>query len=201
MFTGIIKALGTVAATDEVDDDLRLTIDIADTPLATPALGDSVAINGVCLTATTLDANRFVADVSRETLGLTTLGTLQAGAPVNLEPALAAGDPLGGHLVSGHVDGIGELVDKAADARSWRLVFSVPKALARFIAVKGSICVDGISLTVNEVSDNTFGVNIVPHTMTHTNLGGREIGAAVNLEIDVIARYLDRLMATREPGA
>src|SRR5699024_262095 len=142
MFTGIIKALGTVTAADNVDNDLRLLIDIADTPLATPALGDSVAVNGVCLTATTHDAAHFGADVSRETLDLTTLGALRPGAQVNLEPALAVGEPLGGHLVSGHVDGIGSLVAKAADARSWRLRFSVPDTLMRFIAVKGSICID-----------------------------------------------------------
>src|SRR5699024_9149263 len=125
MFTGIIKATGRVAEAETVDGDLRLTIDIAGAALDTPALGDSVAINGVCLTATTLDASRFVADVSKETLSLTTLGTLEAGARVNLEPALAAGEPLGGHMVSGHVDGMGELVEKTADARSWRLVFAM----------------------------------------------------------------------------
>lgn len=198
MFTGIIKASGTVAATDTVDGDLRLRIDIAGTALTTPALGDSITVNGVCLTATTLDANRLVVDVSRETLGVSTLGNLAPGARVNLEPALAAGEPLGGHLVSGHVDGLGELVEKSADARSWRLVFSAPHALARFFAVKGSVCVDGISLTVNEVSGNRFGVNIVPHTMTQTNLGERGIGDRVNLEIDLIARYLERLLAARQ---
>lgn len=197
MFTGIIKAIGRVAAIETIGGDLRLTVDIADTLLDTPALGDSVAINGVCLTATTLDENRFVADVSKETLSLTTLGALGVGSCVNLEPALAAGEPLGGHLVSGHVDGMGQLLEKSADARSWRLVFGVPDALARFIAAKGSICVDGISLTVNEVDDNRFGVNIVPHTMTHTNLGGRGTGDQVNLEIDVVARYLDRLLQCR----
>lgn len=196
MFTGIIKALGTVVAVDPVDNDVRLTLDIADTPLATPALGDSIAVNGVCLTATTRDAERLVVDVSRETLSLTTLGALTTGAQVNLEPALAAGEPLGGHMVSGHVDGLGELLDKQADARSWRLSFAMPAALARFVAVKGSICVDGISLTVNAVEDEHFSVNIVPHTMQYTNLGARTPGDQVNLEIDVVARYLARFLDT-----
>lgn len=197
MFTGIIKAVGQIAETETVGDDRRLTIDIANTPMNGPALGDSVAVNGVCLTATTLDANRMTADVSRETLSLTSIGALQAGSYVNLEPALAAGDPLGGHLVSGHVDGMGELVEKARDGRSWRLVFAVPARLARYLAAKGSVCVDGISLTVNEVSGHHFGVNIVPHTMTHTNLHARAVGDSVNLEIDIIARYLDRLLEAR----
>lgn len=200
MFTGIIKALGTVAAVEPVDDDVRLTLDIADTALAMPALGDSIAVNGVCLTATTLDAERLVVDVSRETLGLTTLGDLRVAAPVNLEPALAAGEPLGGHMVSGHVDGLGRLLDKQADARSWRLRFGMPAALARYVAVKGSICVDGISLTVNDVGAEHFDVNIVPHTMQHTNLGQRVPGDAVNLEIDVVARYLARLVDTSVSG-
>lgn len=197
MFTGIIKAVGRVAATQTIGGDLRLTIAIAGTALDAPALGDSVAVNGVCLTATTLDAKRFVADVSKETLALTTLSRLETGSRVNLEPALVAGEPLGGHLVSGHVDGMGELLEKTADARSWRLVFAVPPALSRFVAAKGSICIDGISLTVNEVADHRFGVNIVPHTMTHTNLGERQPGDAVNLEVDVVARYLDRLLQAR----
>lgn len=193
MFTGIIKATGQIAATESIDGDLRLIIDIADTSLDAPALGDSVAINGVCLTATTLDAHQFVADVSRETLSLTTLGQLAVGSRVNLEPALKAGEPLGGHMVSGHVDGMGRLVRKTADARSWRLAFAMPQSLARFVAAKGSICVDGISLTVNEVAADQLGVNIVPHTMEHTNLGDCEVGNQVNLEVDVVARYLDRL--------
>src|SRR5699024_9019085 len=136
-------------------------------------------------------------DVSTETLALTTLGALAVGSRVNLEPALAAGERLGGHLVSGHVDGVGELLEKRADARSWRLLFALPAALARFVAHKGSICVDGISLTVNEVGADRFAVNIVPHTMTHTNLGEREPGDTVNLEVDVVARYLDRLLQAR----
>lgn len=193
MFTGIIKGIGIVAELRAVGGDTRIVIDTGATELGTVALGDSIAVSGVCLTAVELDGATFAADVSQETLSLTTLGALEVGSPVNLEGALRAGEPLGGHLVSGHVDGLGVLEQRHQDARSWRLVFSVPAALARFFASKGSVCVDGISLTVNEVGADRFGVNIVPHTMTHTTLGEREVGDRVNLEIDVIARYLARL--------
>jgi len=198
VFTGIIKAVGTVAERQMIADDLRLIIDYGASALAPPAPGDSIAVNGVCLTATTQGARQLVLDVSRESMALTTLQHLQPGMRVNLEPALAAGEPLGGHLVSGHVDGIAELVAKTADARSWRLQFALPQRLARFVAVKGSVCLDGISLTVNEVAGNRFGVNIIPHTMAQTNLGERVVGDGVNLEIDLIARYLERLLAARE---
>ncbi|ROO28413.1 riboflavin synthase [Salinisphaera orenii] len=197
MFTGIIKGIGIVAEIEPVGGDTRLVIDTGDADLGSIALGDSIAVSGVCLTATALDGRRFAADVSQETLSLTTLGALAVGSRVNLEAALRAGEPLGGHLVSGHVDGFGTLAEKTADARSWRLVFTVPVALSRFFAAKGSVCVDGISLTVNEVEDDRFGVNIVPHTMAHTTLGEREVGDRVNLEIDVIARYLARLVDAR----
>ncbi|MBS64011.1 riboflavin synthase [Salinisphaera sp.] len=197
MFTGIIKGLGRVAALEEQGGDTRIVIDAADTDLGTVALGDSIAVNGVCLTAVELDGARFAADVSTETLSLTTLGALEVGSAVNLEGALRAGEPLGGHMVSGHVDGFGVLEAREQDARSWRLVFSVPAHLSRFFAPKGSVCVDGISLTVNEVEGDRFGVNIVPHTMSHTTLGERAVGDRVNLEIDVIARYLARLVETR----
>lgn len=197
MFTGIIKGIGTVAEIESVGGDSRLIIDTGDADLGPIALGDSIAVSGVCLTATALDGRRFAADVSQETLSLTTLGALGVGSRVNLEAALRAGEPLGGHLVAGHVDGFGTLAEKTADARSWRLVFSVPVALSRFFAAKGSVCVDGISLTVNEVESDRFGVNLVPHTMAHTTLGAREVGDRVNLEIDVIARYLARLVDAR----
>lgn len=197
MFTGIISTTARVAAAATAGGDLRLTIDIAGTALEAPAPGDSIAVNGVCLTATTLDAGRLIADVSAQTLALTTLGALATGDCVNLEPALAAGEPLGGHLVSGHVDGVGELMERTADGRSRRLVFAVPAALTRFIAVKGSICIDGISLTVNEVSGDRLGVNIVPYTLTHTNLNDLAVGGRVNLEVDMVARYLDRLLQSR----
>lgn len=195
MFTGIIKGIGRVAAREQRGGDTRLIIDTGDTELGTVAMGDSIAVSGVCLTAVELEDRRFAADLSQETLSLTTLGALEVGSPVNLEGALRAGEPLGGHLVSGHVDGFGVLESREPDARSWRLVFSVPPEIKRFFAPKGSVCVDGISLTVNEVDDTRFGVNIVPHTMEHTTLGDRAVGDRVNLEIDVIARYLARLNA------
>jgi len=184
-----------VAALEQRGGDTRLVINRVDTDLGSVALGDSIAVSGVCLTAAELEGNRFAADVSQETLSLTTLGALEVGSRVNLEGALRAGEPLGGHLVSGHVDGFGVLETREPDARSWRLVFSVPPQLKRFFAPKGSVCVDGISLTVNEVDGARFGVNIVPHTMEHTTLGERAVGDRVNLEIDVIARYLARLNA------
>lgn len=193
MFTGIIKGVGRVAELQPVGGDTRIVIDTGDIELGPVALGDSIAVSGVCLTATEVGDNRFAADVSQETLSLTTLGALAPGSQVNLEGALRAGEPLGGHLVSGHVDGFGVLEAREADARSWRLMFCVPAHLRRFFAPKGSVCVDGISLTVNEVHGTRFGVNIVPHTMRHTTLVERAIGDRVNLEIDVIARYLARL--------
>jgi riboflavin synthase len=157
-------------------------------------VGDSVCVQGVCLTVTRLDGTRFCADVSRETLAKTTLGALKHGARVNLEPSLRAGDPLGGHLVSGHVDAVGTLADVAEEARSRRLQFELPEGLMRFVAPKGSICIDGVSLTVNEIEGRRFGVNIIPHTYQVTTLGELVPGSRVNIEIDVIARYLDRLM-------
>ncbi|RJS94746.1 riboflavin synthase [Salinisphaera sp. Q1T1-3] len=193
MFTGIIKGLGEIVAREETEGDTRLVVDAGDTDLGTLAIGDSVAVSGVCLTATEIDGSRFAADVSKETLKLTTLGDRGVGAQVNLESPLRAGDPLGGHMVAGHVDGLGVLEQLHADARSWRLGFSVPRALAHYLASKGSIAVDGISLTINEVDDRRFGVNIIPHTMAHTTLGERRIGDRVNIEVDLVARYLARI--------
>lgn len=195
MFTGIIKGIGTILEQEPRGGDTRLVIDAGDADLGALTLGDSIAVSGVCLTAITLDDSRFAADVSNETLSLTTLGESRVGSHVNLEGALRAGEPLGGHMVSGHVDGFAVLEDKTEDGRSWRLVFSVPPSLALFIAPKGSVCLDGISLTVNEVDDARFGVNIIPHTMEHTTLGERQIGDRLNLEIDLVARYLARLNA------
>jgi riboflavin synthase len=157
-------------------------------------IGDSICVQGCCLTATELLGRAFAADVSRETLNLTTLGDLRPGTPVNLEPSLKAGDSLGGHLVSGHVDGVATIAAISGDARSQRLKITVPPDLARYIARKGSVAVDGVSLTVNEVEDNVFGVNIIPHTQTVTTLGQLVVGARVNLEIDQIARYVERLL-------
>jgi riboflavin synthase len=158
-------------------------------------IGDSICVQGCCLTATELPQGAFAADVSRETLSLTTLGDLAVGSSVNLEPSLKAGDALGGHLVSGHVDGVAEVIAISSDARSTRLKIAVPADLARYIARKGSVAVDGVSLTVNEVDAATFGVNIIPHTQTATTLGKLIIGTRVNLEVDQVARYVERLVA------
>jgi riboflavin synthase len=195
MFTGIIVATGRIASCEPTGGDLRLGVEAAALDLSRVAIGDSISVQGVCLTAVAIDGNRFFADVSRETLDKTTLGARTVGSRVNLEPALRAGEPLGGHLVSGHVDGVGQLVALAGDARSWRLRFALPAGLARYAAPKGSICLDGVSLTVNEVAGNEFGVNIIPHTHQATTLGELRVGDGVNVEIDVIARYVARLLS------
>lgn len=197
MFTGIIRGMGRIAEQEARDGDVRLHIDTHGVDLGPVALGDSIAVDGVCLTAAALSGAGLAADVSRETLALTTLGDRAVGARVNLEPALRAGEPLGGHLVSGHVDGMGELVDRQADARSWRVWYRAPAELARYLARKGSITVDGVSLTVNGVDGDTFDVNLVPHTVDCTNLGDRAPGDRVNLEVDQVARYLERLLEVR----
>ena len=195
MFTGIIQDTGTVAALTGRGGDVRLAIRVGRLDLSKTAIGDSICVQGCCVTAVAVTADMFEADLSRETLGLTTLGQLAVGAPVNLEPALRAGDALGGHLVSGHVDGVGTVVSQATDARSTRLLIEAPAGLARFIARKGSVAVDGVSLTVNEVAGARFGVNLIPHTRDVTTLGNLIAGAAVNLEIDQVARYVERLLA------
>ncbi|MFP4602763.1 MAG: riboflavin synthase [Halochromatium sp.] len=202
MFTGIIEAIGRVEALEDRGGDRRIRIDTgSDAGMKAGALdlgqvstGDSIAVNGVCLTVVELSARGFAADVSRETLSLTTLGTLKAGARVNLEQALRLSTPLGGHLVSGHVDGVGTLLEVREDARSWRLQIHAPGELARYIAPKGSICVDGTSLTVNRVKGAVFDLNIVPHTLGATIVGEYRVGSRVNLEVDLIARYLERLL-------
>jgi riboflavin synthase len=194
MFTGIITATGRVVSPSERDGDIELGIE-SELDLNRISIGDSVSVDGVCLTVTRKEAGRFYADVSRETMAKTTLGGLTQGRRVNLEPSLRAGDPLGGHWVSGHVDAVGILTQALQDARSWRLEFELPAALMRFVAPKGSICVNGVSLTVNNAAGRRFDVNIIPHTHRSTTLGELEIGAGANIEIDVIARYLDRLMA------
>lgn len=202
MFTGIILGLGRVRSILERDGDIELAIDAAGLDAAgggeaaRAAVGDSVSVQGVCLTVTRRDGTAFFADVSRETLSKTTLGRLVPGSKVNLEPALRAGDALGGHLVSGHVDAVGRLTAAQEDARSWRLEFELPEPLMRFVAPKGSICVDGVSLTVNAVAGPRFDVNIIPHTRAVTTLGELAVGAGVNIEIDMIARYIDRLLPT-----
>lgn len=198
MFTGIITAKGVLAGREMRDADARMVFTTPEGFLDGIAEGDSIAVSGVCLTALELENGRFSADVSGETLACTTLGEWEEGREVNLELALRASDRLGGHLVSGHVDGVGELLYDEPDGESRRLVFSVPDGLARYVAAKGSICIDGISLTVNEVRDDeasgcAFGVNIIPHTMEVTTFGGLHTGDRVNLEVDMIARYLERL--------
>ena len=195
MFTGIVQDVGQIVTLERRGGDVRLRIAVDRLSLAATRAGDSIAVSGVCLTALEIDAKGFSADVSNETLSLTTLGDLAPGCHVNLEPALRAGDPLGGHLVSGHVDGVGRVVSLAQDARSWRIRFETPPDLARYVARKGSIAIDGVSLTVNEVEGREFGINIIPHTWQVTTIGGYAPGRRVNLEIDPIARYVERLLA------
>jgi riboflavin synthase len=194
VFTGIIEATGTIARIEQIGGDWRLHVASKAMSFADVALGDSIAVSGVCLTAIVIEDGSFAADVSTETLDCTTLGSFKVGDTVNLEKALTPHGRLGGHIVSGHVDGVGELVSRRPDSRSERLVFRVPQALARYIAHKGSVCIDGISLTVNEVQDNEFGVNIIPHTSERTTLQACKAGRKVNIEVDVISRYLERLL-------
>lgn len=201
MFTGIVQGIGTVAALTPHAGDVELVVDAGDLALGDVAIGDSISVSGACLTATRLDGRHFAADVSNETLARTTLGALRPGAAVNLEKALRAGDPLGGHYVTGHVDGLARLFAAHDDGRSLRLDFEVPAALARYVAPKGSITLAGVSLTVNEVDGARFGVNVIPHTQLVTTLGRLRPGDAVNLEIDIIARYVERLVsAGRTPA-
>ncbi|WP_132975205.1 riboflavin synthase [Thiobaca trueperi] len=194
MFTGIIQSVGQIQRLEPRGGDVRLLIGTGKLPLDGVMPGDSIAVNGVCLTAVELTGQGFAADVSRETLDLTTLGALAPGSRVNLEKALTLATPLGGHLVSGHVDGVGTLLERHEDARSWRLRIQAPDELARYIAHKGSICVDGVSLTVNRVDGAAFELNIVPHTIQETIIGDYRSGARLNLEVDLIARYLERLL-------
>ena len=200
MFTGIIKAVGTVGAITPVGGDLRLTVHSSDLPWHEFETGESIAVNGVCLTAVAISDEGFETDVSRETMRVTALGGLSAGSPVNLEPSLALGERLGGHLVSGHVDCVGTVVSKTGDARSLRLDIEFPRQLARYVARKGSISIDGVSLTINAVSANRFSVNIIPHTADATIIAGYETGTRVNIEVDLLMRYLERLMADDGDG-
>ncbi len=195
MFTGIVQEVGEVRSLEPRGGDVRLTIVCQRLDLSRVAVGDSICVQGCCLTVTERPEQGFAADVSRETLSVTTLGELVAGSAVNLEPALRAGEPLGGHLVSGHVDGVARVVAVTGEARSRRLKIEVPAELARYIARKGSVAVDGVSLTINEVEGAVFGVNIIPHTQAVTTLGKLSAGARVNLEVDPIARYLERLLS------
>lgn len=193
MFTGIVQGMGAVRAIEPRGGDATLVFDTGNVSLAGIELGGSIAVNGVCLTATQFDERSFHADLSRETLSLTTLGACVVGTPVNIEKALLAGQALGGHYVTGHVDGIGQLVSRHDDARSVRMEFQVPRDLARYVARKGSICIDGVSLTVNGAKGDRFDVNLVPHTLQVTTLGRLQPGDRVNLEVDIIARYVERM--------
>lgn len=194
MFTGIIEGVGRLAARDTLGGDVRFAFDVGTLPFENVQMGESIAINGVCLTVIAYDATRFQADASTETLGLTTLGQLADGAVINLERAMRPTDRLGGHLVSGHVDGLGQVLSVHDDARAQRWRFAAPAALLRYIAKKGSICVDGVSLTVNEVDEQGFEVALIPHTVANTAFAATAVGSAVNLEIDLVARYVERLL-------
>jgi riboflavin synthase len=194
MFTGIVQAIGQVSASEDRRGDLRLRIDTGELNLENLRLGDSIAVNGICLTVVEFDAQSFTADVSIETMSMTTLGDLGTASPVNLERSLTLADSLGGHLVSGHVDGVGRVLSLKPDARSIRLGFGIDPSLSRYVARKGSVTVDGTSLTVNDVSGDRFFVNIVPHTLERTIMGQYEEGSRVNIEVDLVARYLERLI-------
>ena len=201
MFTGLIEGVGTLAGRESRGGDARLRIDAGTLPFADIALGESIAVNGACLTVAAFDAQGFEADASNETLALTTLGELAIGRALNLERAMRPNDRLGGHLVSGHVDGVGKVLHHWDDGRAQRWLFEVPASLRRYIAAKGSICVDGVSLTVNAIDDTGFEVALVPHTLQHTAFAHTAIGDPVNLEIDLVARYVERLLAAKEQGA
>ena len=197
MFTGIVSVIGKVTAVREAGSSRRLAIGTGGLPTAGWRTGDSVAVAGVCLTLVAVESGRFEADVSGETLARTTLGGLVPGSAVNLEPALAAGSALGGHLVAGHVDGIASVLDCREEAGALGATIRAPAALARFIAEKGSVTLDGVSLTVGRVAGAEFEVTLVPHTRSVTTLGELAAGRALNLEVDLIARYLDRLLDAR----
>jgi len=194
MFTGIIKATGEVGQIVPRGGDMRLTIRSDGLPWNEFEVGESISVNGVCLTAVDFEQGGFLTDVSVETLNVTALEGLTIGDKVNLEPSLALGERLGGHLVSGHVDCVGTVRGRESDARSVRLDIEIPAQYRRYVARKGSVCIDGVSLTVNEVSDNVFSVNIIPHTADVTIIGGYQVGTSVNIEVDLLARYLERLL-------
>lgn len=198
MFTGIIRGVGQIIEQADIGGDRRLTIAVQDVRLQTLHEGDSVAVNGVCLTVIEAGEQRISADLSLETLDVTTFGELTVGASVNLEPALRLGEPLDGHLLTGHVDGIGHVTDIRRSGRSAVIQFKVPEDLAPYIARKGAVAIDGVSLTVNAAVQATFEVNIIPHTQEKTIMTRYESGTAVNIEVDLIARYLERLTASRD---
>ena len=198
MFTGIVQAKGRVIAVEPRGEDVRLHINPDDLPMTDAAIGDSISISGVCLTITEKSSEGFWADVSTESLARSTLGHLCPGSPVNLETAVTASTSMGGHLVNGHVDAAGTVTKRYDDGRSVRFCFRLPTHLARYVVEKGSVCVDGVSLTVNSTTDDSFDVNIIPHTLALTTLGELETGQPVNLEVDIIARYVERLLDARD---
>jgi riboflavin synthase len=193
MFTGIVASIGELTKTEQIGGDLRLTIAAGGLPMGDVQLGDSIMNNGICLTVVECDQASFVADLSGETLSVTTAGSWQVGTRINLEKSLTLADRLGGHLVSGHVDGIGEVITRESSARAESFSIAAPDSLAKYIAHKGSITVDGTSLTVNAVNENRFDLTIIPHTLENTIIGGYQAGTKVNLEVDLLARYLERL--------
>jgi riboflavin synthase len=195
MFTGIVETMGTLVSRTDMGGDARLVIETGTLSLAECRTGDSISVSGACLTMLEPLDNSFAADVSLETLGLTILGGLAEGGKVNLELAMGVHDRMGGHLVTGHVDGLGRLVSRHEDGRAERFEFEVPKSLAKYVARKGSVCIDGVSLTVNDVDGLRFGVCLIPHTTLITTLGNLQPGDRVNIEVDLIARYLERLMS------
>ena len=200
MFTGIIQGLGQIRGVQSRSGDLRMTVAAGKLDLSDVRLGDSIAVSGACLTVVELQRDTFAVDVSRETLDKTLLGRLKAGSPVNLEKALRLADRLGGHLVAGHVDGVGHIREVSVSGRSQVFAIAAPPDLLRYIAAKGSICVDGISLTVNALHGDLFMLNLIPHTLEQTTAAQWRSGQAVNLEVDLVARYLERWVAT-DPGS
>lgn len=200
MFSGIVRGRGRILRMESRGGDARIVVGTDGVDLGATAVGDSIAVNGVCLTATRVDSESFSADVSAETLARTTLGGLGAGDPVNLESSLRIGDTIDGHLVYGHIDGVGEVITLASAGRSLALTVRLPTTLARYVAVKGSVAVDGVSLTVNTVASDRFTVNIIPHTSEITVISGYAAGTPVNIEVDMIARYLERLLAAGDSG-
>lgn len=198
MFTGIVQQQGTLVSRDLIQGDARLVVDVPSVLAERTGVGDSVAVNGVCLTVAERRGSQLVFDASAETLSKTRLGHVETGVSLNLEPALSASDPVGGHFVTGHVDGVGEVARVEPDGRSHRLEIDAPESLARYIAGKGCITVDGVSLTVNNVNGARFGVNVVPHTWSVTNMRHYAVGTLVHLEVDLIARYLERLTGERD---
>lgn len=200
MFTGIVKAVGTVAQVERRGGDMRLTVTAPDLQWQDYQRGESICINGVCLTAVNVMDKGFETDISTETMNVSALATLAPGQRVNIEPALALGERLGGHLVSGHVDCVGQVRSASRDARSLRLEIEIPAAYGRYLARKGSVCVDGVSLTINAVSANTISLNIIPHTVESTIISGYVPGTRVNIEVDLLARYLERLLSGDTDG-